>query len=158
MLQISFFKSEDIDYFRAHSGLFSPVEYRPVWLKDYRKKLPSVERVRIIKGNGSVDIIDWKSNRRVLSADGETPLSLRFSTFYFPGWEARIDGNRSSIMVGKDTGSIFIEVPEGKHKIELSFRDTLIRYYGKVISIISLVLLFLVYLYEKLFFLKKPDP
>jgi hypothetical protein len=157
MSQISFFKSKDIDYFRAHSGLFSPVEYRPVWLKDYRKMLPAVEKVQIIKGNGSVDILDWKSNQRLLLVNGETPLDMRFSTFYFPGWEAKIDGKRCGIMIDKDSGSIVIEVPEGRHKIELNFRGTPVRYYGKVTSLISLVLLFLVYLYEKQKFSKKQD-
>lgn len=82
----------------------------------------------------------------MLSVNGETSLSLRFSTFFYPGWEAGIDGKQCSIMIEKDTGSIVIEVPEGRHKIELSFRDTPVRYYGKVISVISLILISLVYI------------
>lgn len=53
----------------------------------------------------------------MLSVNGETSLSLRFPTFFYPGWEARIDGRRCDIMIDKDSGAIIIEVPEGKHKI-----------------------------------------
>jgi hypothetical protein len=42
-------------------------------------------------------------------------------------------------MVDGDSGSIIVEVPEGKHKVELIFDDTSVRYYAKVVSIISLI-------------------
>ena len=145
----------DIDFWRENPAAFSPFEYRPIWLKDPRKMLPAVEKVKIEKGNGSIDIIDWKSNQRLLSANGEPSLSLKFSTFYYPGWEARIDGRRCDIAIDKGNGSIVIEVPEGRHKIELSFRDTPVRYYGKVISVISLILISLVYIGEVLNFPRK---
>ena len=105
-------------------------------------------KVEIIKGEGSEEILDWKSNKRVLSTDGITPLYLKFSTFYYPGWECKIDDRQCGIMIDKDSGSMVIEVPEGRHTIELFFRDTPPRYYGKLISIISLVLILLICLFE----------
>jgi uncharacterized membrane protein len=142
------FPLADIDFWREHSVAYSPFEYRPIWVKNPKMILPPTEKVQIKKGNGSIDIVDWKSNQRLLSTKGITPLILRFSTFYYPGWEARIDGKRCGIMIEKDSGSMVIEVPEGRHEIELSFKDTSVRYYGRVISIISLILVFSVYLYE----------
>lgn len=136
MFQVSFFKGGEIDHWRMHPSLFSPFEYRPVWLNDPGRVLPPVEKVKIIKGNGSVDIIDWKSNQRVLFVNATAPLSLRFSTFYYPGWECMIDRRQCGIIIDKDSGSMIIEVPEGRHKIELRFRDIPDRYYGKVISVI----------------------
>ena len=37
------------------------------------------------------------------------------------------------------TGAILIEIPEGEHILELKFTDTPVRYYGKLISLISLL-------------------
>jgi len=147
ILHVSFFKSGEINYWRSHSGLFSPVEYRPLWLKDFKKVLPAAERVSILNGNGSVDIGDWKSNQRLLSTNSKTSLMLKFSTFYYPGWIAKIDYKQSDIIIEKDTGSMLLEVPEGRHKIELIFKDTPVRYYAKVISLISLIVVLSLYLY-----------
>jgi len=147
IIQVSFFIDKEIDNWRTHSNIFSPREYRPIWIKDYNKMLPPTEKVTILSGNGSIDIIEWESNKRLLSTDGNTDLRLKLSTFYYPGWTARIDGIYSGIIVERETGSMLIEVPEGRHKVEFIFEDTPVRYYGKVVSVISLIVLFLVYLY-----------
>jgi hypothetical protein len=139
LFHISFSNHEQIDKWRTHSNIFSPREYRPIWVKNYNKILPATEKVTIINGNGLVVIIDWKSNQRIVSTDGKTALKLKFSTFYYPGWKTKIDNKQSSIMVNGDSGSIIVEVPEGKHKVELIFDDTSVRYYAKVVSIISLI-------------------
>ncbi|OGW56224.1 MAG: hypothetical protein A2Y81_03860 [Nitrospirae bacterium RBG_13_43_8] len=155
LFSASYFKDEQIQNFRTHSNIFSPREYRPIWIKNYNKMLPPTEKVSISSGNGSIDIIDWKSNQRIISTNGRTPLRLKLSTFYYPGWKARIDGTYGSIILEKETGSMLIEVPEGKHKVEFIFEDTPVRYYGKVVSVISLIVLFLVYLYGVRVFPKK---
>jgi len=143
MLPISFFKDGEVDQWRLNPGLFSPIEYRPVWLDDPRRILLPVEKATITKGDGSFSIVDWKSNRRVLSTSGNTPLTLKFSTFYYPGWKAVIDGKMNGVQIEKGTGSIMIEAPAGQHKIELVFEDTPARYYGKIISVVCLFLVIL---------------
>ena len=125
------------------SRLISPIEYRPVWLDDPRRILPPVEKAAIIRGDGSVSILDWKSNRRVVSTIGNAPLILKFSTFYYPGWKAAIDGKIEKLRSEKGTGSIMLEVPVGQHETELIFEDTPVRRHGKVISIVSLLVVIL---------------
>ena len=143
MLPISFFKDGEVDQWRMHPGLFAPIEYRPVWLDDPRRILLPVEKATIIKGDGSVNILDWKSSRRVLSTISNNPLTIKFSTFYYPGWKASIDGKMNEPQIQKGTGSIMIEAPAGQHKIELIFEDTPVRHYGEFISIVSLFLVVL---------------
>jgi uncharacterized membrane protein YfhO len=109
--------------------------------------LPAVKKIKIVKGEGAVDIINWKSNQRILSTTGDTPLTVKFSTFFYPGWTAKIDDKQSYIIIEKDIGSMLLEVPEGSHKVELIFEDTSVRYYAKVISVISLVIVTFIYLF-----------
>jgi len=150
MLQISFFKKGEIERWHTHPGLFSPFEYRPVWLTDPGRILLPVEKVIIVKGDGSISITGWKSNRRVLSTIGDTPLTVKFSTFFYPGWTARIDGLNAQIAVDKDTGAMLIDIPKGKHALTLKFQDTPIRYYSKIISLFSfVVLIFLLIMQRK---------
>jgi uncharacterized membrane protein len=132
------FSLADIDFWRSQSVAFSPFEYRPIWVKNPRKELPAVERVRIVKGGGKVDIVEWKSNHHILSVSGKGPIGLQLSTFYFPGWKAKKDGQHIDIMVMEESGSMAIEIPEGTHKLELIFEDTCVRRSGKIISLITL--------------------
>ena len=141
MRQVSFFTNEDIDRWTKSSVLFSPIEYRPIWLQQYRKKLPPTEKVSIARGVGSFDITEWKAHERTLFTNGDTDLTVQLSTFYFPGWTAEIDGNNYNIKVEKDSGSMLLEVPKGRHEILLIFKDTQIRIVGKVISMISFFLM-----------------
>jgi hypothetical protein len=150
MLQISFFNKGELDQWRMHPGVFAPFEYRPVWLNNPKAMLPASDKIKIVKGNGAVDIIDWESNKRILSTKGNNPLTLKFSTFYYPGWKAKIDDKQSYINIEKYTGSMLLEVPEGSHKVELIFEDTPVRYYAKVISLISLVIVTFIYLFRDL--------
>ena len=145
ILSVSFI---NLDICRISSKIFAPCEYRPIWVKNYKNELPDALEVEIIKGEGSEEILDWKSNKRVLSTNGITPLYLKFSTFYYPGWECKIDDRQCGIMIDKDSGSMVIEVPEGRHIIELFFRDTPPRYYGKLISIVSLFIIAFICLFE----------
>jgi hypothetical protein len=141
MLQTSFFKKGEIEHWRTHPGLFSPFEYRPVWLTDPGRILLPAEKVIIVKGAGSISITDWKSNRRILSTTGDTPLTIKFSTFFYPGWTAKIDGRNAPIAIDKNSGSMLIDIPKGKHALTLKFQDTPIRYYSKIISLLSFVIL-----------------
>ena len=141
ILSVSFFPTEAVKYWTKSSGLYAPVEYRPIWLQQYRIKLPPTEKVSIARGIGAVDIIEWKAHKRTLLTKGETNLRLQFSTFYFPGWTAEIDGKSYNILVDKENGSMILEIPKGSHEIQLTFRDTQVRVLGKVISISSLFLI-----------------
>jgi len=141
ILSVSFFPTEAVKYWTRDSSLYAPVEYRPIWLQQYKKKLPPTEKVSIARGVGALDIIEWKAHRRILLTEGETDLTLQFSTFYFPGWTAEIDGKSYNILIDKENGSMILEIPKGRHEIQLTFRDTQVRILGTIISISSLFLM-----------------
>jgi hypothetical protein len=148
MSQTSFFEEIEIDNWRMHPSLFSPFEYRPAWLHYPGRLLLPVEKIQVLEGTDYVHITDWKSNRRVLSTSGTTPLRLKFSTFYYPGWEATIDGLRAQILIEKDSGAMLVDIPKGNHGLELQFIDTPLRYYSKIISLGFLVAILLLALFS----------
>jgi hypothetical protein len=139
--QVSFFTHEDIEHWTRSSVLYSPIEYRPIWLNEHRRNLPPVEKITIVKGTGTVDIIEWKAHQRIIVSEEQTDLTLRFSTFYFPGWKGYLDGTEIAINIENGTGAMLIDIPKGEHILELKFVDTPVRFYGKLISLISLIAL-----------------
>jgi hypothetical protein len=148
ILQVSFFRGEVIYYWKEHSNMFSPFEYRPVWLNDAERMLIPTKKGTIIKGDGSLYITKWKSNQHILSTTGNTPLTVKLSTFFYPGWNASIDGIKAQIMIEKGSGAMLIDIPRGEHTIVLIFTDTPIRYYSKLISLGSCLIIFLLALFS----------
>lgn len=49
---------------------------------------------------------------------------INFYKYYFPGWQAKLDGKATDIIVGSPFGQISILVPKGAHKLEVFFAET----------------------------------
>ena len=107
------------------------------------------DTVSAVSGTALTNIEEWKSEKRVIDIIAFTPSLLRVSTFYYPGWNAEVDG-QAFIAAEKKSGAMLIEVPAGKHTIRLSFVDTPLRYYAKLISLISCLLIVFLAFYQVL--------
>ena len=59
--------------------------------------------------------------------------------YYFPGWKVWIDGKNVEVYAGKPYGQIEFMVPEGKHEIKITFRETLFRGILDMISLLSAI-------------------
>lgn len=120
-----------------------PIEYTPVWVKDVGRIMSEAgtEKISIISGSASAHIIEWKSERRTLSLKASAPSIVRISTFYYPGWQAWIDGNTIQIEAEEESGAMLLEIGEGEHILELKFCDTRLRFVSKIISAMSLLIL-----------------
>ncbi len=99
------------------------------------------ERVNIIEGEGEAEVITWKSAERNIRIKATQPIILRIRTFNFPGWTAYVDGTRAGITTEEGTGAIVISVPSGRHALMLRFVDTPLRYYSKLISLLSILIM-----------------
>lgn len=128
------------------------IEYIPVWATSLEEILAEKERdrVSVISGAAMSQIIEWRSEKRAISVKASEPSLLRIATFYFPGWEAEIDGKKTEIHIEKDTGAMLIDIPKGEHLLKLKFEDTPVRHYSKIIWVLSILLLIIFVFYEKL--------
>ncbi len=115
-------------------------EYMPKWVKENPKE-HFREKVKLAKGQ--IKDLEIKSNKISFSTNTTISTVATISTVYFPGWNGTIDGKRVSIDY-KNKGLIEIKVPDGQHKILVSFSETPLRAASNTISLLSFfVLLFL---------------
>ena len=98
-------------------------------------------KAALLTGGGDAVITEWKSAERAMKVATATSAMLRVSTFNFPGWRAYLDGQPVGIQTEKDTGAMLVQVPEGTHNLVLKFTDTPVRFYGKIISLSSFLLM-----------------
>lgn len=122
-------------------GLFPAA---PIWVPKesvWQDKIPEKHLVAI---DGEIEILSQKRRtiRHFYLVDAKQKGLLKENTYYFPGWELEIDGKKREILYQdqKHPGIISFIIDKGIHQIDLTFRNTSVRYYSSILSSITLLL------------------
>lgn len=86
-----------------------------------------------------------KSNKWQLKIKVDKESVVEVPVFDFPGWKVFIDGKEVSHSNKNVLGRISFVVPSGEHTIDGKFTNTPIRTFGNTITLISFLLLILIY-------------
>lgn len=95
----------------------------------------------IIEGKGSIQKKDIKNSKRKYIVNAETQVRMADYTFYFPGWNAYVDGQQVPIEFQdpRYRGVITYSVPQGKHSVEVVFENTKPRLLGNLVTLASFI-------------------
>jgi hypothetical protein len=74
----------------------------------------------------------------VITTDYPVEFTLNYNKYYFPGWVAKIDGEKVQIEAGKPFGQVSISVPGGTHEVVVEYRETPFRMFLNIASLASL--------------------
>ncbi len=96
----------------------------------------------IIAGTATVDVASKRFDYKRFTSDASTPYFLQMHTFNFPGWKAYIDGVETTIDDTNDFKLIRVNVPKGKHIVEIRYHSTMVQKIATGISIIAWVYFF----------------
>jgi len=152
------------DYWRAKGYLQKPEKYftgiydattdtgesAPIWsvrFMEHRFKAP----LEVIGGAASIKQNQRASTRHVYTVEVLRKTQFLENTLYFPGWEILIDGKKIPIEYqdGHHRGIMTFFVEQGKHTIEVRYKETKLRLIADIISIISFLILVIVTLRVK---------
>jgi len=123
-------------------------EYLPAWVQ----QLPDVsaDRQSLIQGQ-SVTRYDVPGAQvqagpaqpvgASFTVQAAQALTFVYRTFYFPGWQATLDGQPAPITITAPQGLIAVDVPAGTHRLAFTFGTTLPRVVGDGLSIVGLAAL-----------------
>jgi hypothetical protein len=114
-----------------------PLDSDSPLLAQYRAGQP-LERAAVIQGQGTIlrQEHDAVSVRASVRAEGE--VRLRFYIYYFPGWQAWVDGRSVALTPDPPNGLIGLTLPAGDHDVRLRFGATPARRYAALISLLAL--------------------
>jgi hypothetical protein len=92
-------------------------------------------------------IREWSA----ITVDSPTAFQARYLSFDYPGWKATVDGEQVPIDASDPDGLITFPVPAGNHLLEVSWHLTPARGLLSAISVISAILVIVVFigLYRK---------
>ncbi len=140
-------------------GTTAKGEYLPIWVRAFPEE-PQLESA--YAGQAALDRLrreDLPSGAEILGANyGATDAAIELETpqqfqavylaLYYPGWRVAIDGEAVPITITDPDGLISFDVPAGRHNIHVSFGETPFRVTADVVSLISLVLLLAILIWQ----------
>lgn len=126
--------------FNVHSVMMNTI-----WTDKTENYPVKREKGEIIHGTGKIVKRIEQNSQREYMVSGTTPLRLVDYTFYFPGWNVYVDGQKTPIEFQDPNyrGVITYNVPQGDHKVKVLFENTRIRLVSNIASLAGLVILFL---------------
>lgn len=98
------------------------------------------ERIVIIAGQGQAQTTRIGGASVVGRVQAAEPVTVQFLTYWFPGWQARVDGVVVPSRPEGQFGLLTIDVPPGEHTVAIRMAGTPIRNGGAIISGASLLL------------------
>lgn len=120
-----------------------------IWVTEQPHDTPLVEqylagqtliKARATGESATVEMLRHGGASEKVRVTSPTETEVQFYTYYFPGWQAYVDGEEVGIYPTGVHGLITLVVPPGEHEVLIRFGDTPIRVLGRVLSVLSLLL------------------
>ncbi len=92
---------------------------------------------KVINGAPTVDILSKRFDYKRFSSDSSTPYTLQINTYNFPGWTGYIDGKEATIHDNNDFKLIQLNIPKGRHIVEIKLTKTPIQKVAAATSFIA---------------------
>ncbi len=73
-------------------------------------------------------------------SDFNEETTFSYEKYFFPGWEARVDGKKVDVKAGEPYGQIRFIIPAGRHMVEIAFKETPFRKTLDIISLLAVIL------------------
>jgi hypothetical protein len=80
-----------------------------------------------------------RTDRLRVRLDAPDTARVIVNTFWFPGWQASIDGQPLAIVPEPGTGRIVVTVPSGDHELFMRFGHTPLRFWSLMVSLVAML-------------------
>ena len=119
-------------------------EYLPTTVQEIPTTSPMVESMRAGRPVSRWDapgarVIQARDNGLAaeLILESDAPVQVAYRAFYFPGWQASLDGQPANLRVVPPLGLMAIDVPAGRHTLTIRFGSTPLRAISEIVSFIT---------------------
>lgn len=123
---------------------WDPKEYRPMTGgPNWRRVMLNDTTPPLVLKAGKGSFYDYTALNHYQSFQAnvaETAL-LHIKTFYFPAWQATLNGQPVPLTPDPETGGILISIPPGQYLVELNYVDLPANIYSRWLSLITAFLL-----------------
>ena len=118
------------------------------WVEEQPQDSPLVQeyldgkpltRAHIIAGDGEVRTLRSGGDSIEVDVNSPSGATVQFYVYYFPAWQVLVDGQVVPARSEGPHALLTIDVPPGEHHLLLRYTDTPWGWWGKVISVLALL-------------------
>jgi len=122
----------------------------------YLNSIPAKEKERavFVSGNGKIILDKARNNLYAFTIKADVNSQIQANLAYFPGWEVYVNDKKESIKIAQNGRFTFL-VPRGRSKVEIIFKDTLIRKISAFVSLASLGIMIALLINKRFVTIKK---
>ncbi len=129
-------------------GTTTTGEYTPIWVKEFPDThdmqaalLEGRDPDRLDAPGATVEHTSAVLTHDVYTISSDQSINAVYRSFYFPGWEATLDGQPLDLAPTDPNGLIAFTLPAGQHTLDIRFGSTPIRNVAGIISALCVLLL-----------------
>ncbi len=102
----------------------------------------------IIDGVGDVTSVRHGAGSDEVRVSAQTPVTLQFYTYWYPGWRAWIDDQSAATRAEGPDALITVAVPAGEHDVRIRFTNTPLRTIAALITLTTLLILAILFFWD----------
>jgi uncharacterized membrane protein len=123
-------------------------EYMPKWAAEIPQTLAPA-KVQNLNGKETVNLLQATPNKTAFTVFLVAQRVIQVNTLYFPGWYAFVNGKPTEILYNNPMGLINLQLNKGINNVQVVFKETPVRLFSDLISIISVGSLLAFVLFRK---------
>ncbi len=110
---------------------------------DIDKSDISKNKLELISGEANWRILKSNPSTVAINVEAQKDSTIQANIFNFPGWHVLVDNQETLIDDSNDLKLITFKVPEGIHEVKVKFKNTDVRTYASIMTLVSVVTLVL---------------
>lgn len=147
------------EFFKTtYHGTTDTGESSPIWSIRFMEETPTGQ-IEVLEGEATIEAISRSTTKREYIIEAGDNVRIRENTLYFPGWNIYVNDRKLDVdsemefQDQENRGVMTFRLNEGANHVSIVFEDTKLRSYSSMLSIISLLSLFVLcgalYIYKK---------
>lgn len=139
----AFFDKGDFFYSTNQDTTTVKNEYMPIWVKS--SPLPSqIAKVENLNGQEKINLLEVTPKKILFKTFLPTQRKIQVNIVNFPGWTAYINKRQADIEYDNPKGVITLKLDKGQNNVLVAFKETPLRLFSDIVSLLSFCLLALV--------------
>jgi hypothetical protein len=119
-------------------------EYMPKWAGKSPDLKPA-QKISVISGFAQISPRLITTQKIDTDIDAASQSVIQINTVYYPGWGVTLGNELQPIKYDNQYGFIQVDVPPGKFRLHSEFRETWFRFAADMVSLISLIVISVIY-------------
>ncbi|MGC8886137.1 MAG: 6-pyruvoyl-tetrahydropterin synthase-related protein [Verrucomicrobiia bacterium] len=102
-------------------------------------------------GSGTISIEDWQPRHINIRLNVNSLTKCEISRFYYPGYQAKINGRPIEILPSNPNGFLYVVVPNGYRELDIKLSYMLPEILGIIISLLAICVMIMYYIYIRVY-------